>query len=204
MEEDIKPWLRNFVSSVGSEKAAILLAGAGDFVALEMNAKQRRDSLLARSRALSMDTISTPQWLPDFKTGTCLAGSTAYSIPSTELLIEKIECCRRYFDSQTAQTCMNDLPSPSICKCLDCKEDEVCGGLWKGIGYPTRRSDSLHETKVHIVVSHCKESLEWMTEYTKDFIDSIDSIHIISKCGEPVEGAPGAATVEVLPNVGRW
>eukprot|EP00970_Alexandrium_tamarense_P018501 scaffold13344_cov215-Alexandrium_tamarense.AAC.7 len=28
--EDIEPWLRNFVSSVGSEKAAILLAGAGD------------------------------------------------------------------------------------------------------------------------------------------------------------------------------
>eukprot|EP00970_Alexandrium_tamarense_P018500 scaffold13344_cov215-Alexandrium_tamarense.AAC.6 len=74
-----------------------------------------------------MDMISSPQWLPDFKTGACLAGSTAYSIPSTELLIEKIECCRRYFDSQTAQTCMNDLPSPSICKCLDCKEDEVCG-----------------------------------------------------------------------------
>jgi hypothetical protein len=148
--------------------------------------------------------VSSPRWLPDFKTGKCLAGSTDYSIPSTKLLIEKIECCRRSFDSKKAQTCMNDLPSPSICKCLDCKEDEVCGGLWKGVGYPIQRSDSLHETKVHIVVSHCKESLEWMTEYTKDFIDSIVSIHIISKCGEPVEGAPDAATVEFLPNVGRW
>jgi len=34
MDDDIRPWLKAFVNSVGEEKARALLAGAGDFVHL--------------------------------------------------------------------------------------------------------------------------------------------------------------------------
>ncbi len=43
-----------------------------------------------------------------------------------------------------------------------------------------------------------------MQEYIKGFKNStLRSIHIISKCGEEVKGAPEGAVVQVLPNVGR-
>ena len=34
MDDDIRPWLKGFVDSVGHEKAKLLLAGAGNFVHL--------------------------------------------------------------------------------------------------------------------------------------------------------------------------
>ena len=34
MDDDIRPWLKSFVESVGQEKAKALLAGAGNFVHL--------------------------------------------------------------------------------------------------------------------------------------------------------------------------
>lgn len=34
MDDDIRPWLKSFVESVGPEKAKKLLAGAGHFVRL--------------------------------------------------------------------------------------------------------------------------------------------------------------------------
>mmetsp|Transcript_758 Transcript_758/g.1771 ORF Transcript_758/g.1771 Transcript_758/m.1771 type:complete len:290 (+) Transcript_758:1499-2368(+) len=34
MDDDIRPWLRSFVDSVGREKAEVLLAGAGNFLSL--------------------------------------------------------------------------------------------------------------------------------------------------------------------------
>ena len=34
MDNDMRPWLKSFVESVGSDKAKQLLAGAGNFVSL--------------------------------------------------------------------------------------------------------------------------------------------------------------------------
>jgi len=98
---------------------------------------------------------------------------------------------------------------PSKCECVDCDEDEVCGGLWKGKRYPGRertKSEADDVTdhpsqRIHIVVSHCKSSLEWIDDFTKGY--NVASVHVISKCGESVVGAPEIASVEVLPNFGR-
>lgn len=59
------------------------------------------------------------------------------------------------------------------------------------------------EKKIHIVVSHCKASLNWMPSYLGDLSKNVASIHILSKCGQGVEGAPENAEIQVLPNVGR-
>jgi len=70
----------------------------------------------------------------------------------------------------------------------------MCGGLWRGNNY--------HESKfLHLVISHCKTPLSWLEDFVKDHY--IASIHIITKCGEDVLGAPSMATIEALPNVGR-
>ena len=92
-----------------------------------------------------------------------------------------------------------DVTDPLKCKCLDCDEDDVCGGLWKGKRYPG--DYDLKAKKIHIVVSHCMSDLDWIPDFTKGY--DVASIHVISKCGEPVKGAPEAATIEVLPNIGR-
>jgi hypothetical protein len=52
-----------------------------------------------------------------------------------------------------------------------------------------------------LVVSHCKAQLDWIEEWTIGF--KLASVHVISKCGYPVIGAPPNATIQVLPNVGR-
>ena len=88
---------------------------------------------------------------------------------------------------------------PLKCKCVDCEEDELCGGLWNANKYPG--NDDPHTKKIHIVVSHCKHDLDWIYDFTKGY--NIASIHVISKCGAPVNGAPDIATIQVLPNVGR-
>ena len=92
-----------------------------------------------------------------------------------------------------------DAEDPLKCKCVDCDEDEICGGLWKGNRYPG--DYDLKAKKIHIVVSHCMSDLDWIPDFTKGY--DVASIHVISKCGEPVKGAPEAATIEVLPNIGR-
>uniref|UniRef100_A0A7S3QHC4 Uncharacterized protein n=1 Tax=Chaetoceros debilis TaxID=122233 RepID=A0A7S3QHC4_9STRA len=94
------------------------------------------------------------------------------------------------------------------CKCVQCKEDEVCGGLWKADRLPTIDHDKdytpdPHSLKIHIVVSHCKSDLHWMSKFIKGYEHSIVSTHIITKCGAPVHGAPEGATIQELPNVGR-
>ena len=99
----------------------------------------------------------------------------------------------------------------STCWCVDCEEsgpeDDVCGGLWRGNRYPRSLSapspSALGEKKIHIVVSHCKASLNWMPSYLGDLSKNVNSIHILSKCGQDVEGAPENAETRVLPNVGR-
>ena len=121
----------------------------------------------------------------------------------------------------------NDAPLPLLssssgptkqCKCVHCNqsEDELCGGLWKGISYPPVQTDNNNgnngnnlrqeKRRVHIVVSHCKADLNWMSDFIgNDHADDVvvASIHIITKCGEEVIGAPRTATIEELPNLGR-
>jgi len=95
----------------------------------------------------------------------------------------------------------------SKCRCVDCDkgEDNICGGLWRGNHYPTRniRPSASDEKKIHIVVSHCKASLNWMPSYLSDLRKNVESIHVLSKCGQNVEGAPDNAEIQVIPNVGR-
>ena len=105
-------------------------------------------------------------------------------------------------EMKTVQKEKNGLAS-SKCTCVACNEDKVCGGLFRGNRYPGMPSskDALR-SEIHIVVSHCKKSLDWMPSYLEGFIN-VKTIHIISKCGQKVVGAPDEATVKVIPNVGR-
>ena len=54
---------------------------------------------------------------------------------------------------------------------------------------------------VHIVVSHCSQNLEWITDSITSL--NVRDVVIYSKCGRPVEGAPVGSVVHTLPNVGR-
>ena len=122
-----------------------------------------------------------------------------------------------------------------ICKCANCEEDELCGGLWTATRYPPAHiihSDididiaeaqdklstntntnkalsylnlNLHKKMIHIVISHCRKDLHWLSNFTRGF--DVASVHVITKCGVPVSGVPkhmnATTTIEVLPNVGR-
>ena len=57
---------------------------------------------------------------------------------------------------------------------------------------------ALFHKKLHFVVSH-----GWMQNYIQGFTNISASIHVISKCGNKMEGAPKNAQIQVLPNVGR-
>lgn len=91
------------------------------------------------------------------------------------------------------------------CKCLECDKDkEDCGQLWKGIQYSTAgRNIRRGKKKVHIVISHCKNDLSWVSNVSNEIEHHIESIHVITKCGENVTGVPNITTVERLPNIGR-
>jgi len=93
------------------------------------------------------------------------------------------------------------------CQCVDCQgEDKLCGDLWKGmqlqLEHATSGIEELHQKEIHIVVAHCKKDLHFLATFTEEFTN-IASIHILTKCGHPVNGAPAMATIETLPNVGR-
>ena len=88
-----------------------------------------------------------------------------------------------------------------MCRCVDCQEDEQCGGLWKANNFPAIDGSDPHSKEIHIVVSHCKRDLHWISNFTEGY--KTRSIHVISKCGKSVEGAPETAIIERLPNVGR-
>ena len=68
--------------------------------------------------------------------------------------------------------------------------------------------EEMSKVRISIVVSHCEESVGWISEYIgKDY--SIKDITVYSKCGNEVEGleeledlSPTVDVVE-LPNVGR-
>ena len=88
------------------------------------------------------------------------------------------------------------------CKCVDCKMDNLCGGLWRAYKFPPldERDPRVAKT-IHIVVSHCKSDLRWVTNFTRGY--NIASTHVVTKCGKEVVGAPENATIMALPNVGR-
>lgn len=54
--------------------------------------------------------------------------------------------------------------------------------------------------KIWVVLAHCNEAISWLPHYLEGL--PIANITIISKCGNPVIGAPASATVISLPNVG--
>ena len=55
----------------------------------------------------------------------------------------------------------------------------------------------------HIVISHCKNPLDWVDEFTIGY--DVASIHVIAKCGEPMSKikASSVARIDALPNIGR-
>lgn len=124
--------------------------------------------------------------------------SNAGSNARRRLSMESTENSENYYDD-LPDFVTHDKNSTEQCKCVDCERDEQCGGLWKGSRYPGY--DDIYSKKIHIVVSHCKSDLDWIPDFTKGF--NLASIHVITKCGSPVRGAPKMATVQVYPNVGR-
>lgn len=93
--------------------------------------------------------------------------------------------------------------SNTSCVCLDCDIDNLCGGLWRGSSYPGMPSEEATlETTIHVVISHCDKPLDWLEGYLQGFTNVV-SVHVLSKCGYEVEGAPDNAVIQALPNVGR-
>jgi hypothetical protein len=77
--------------------------------------------------------------------------------------------------------------------------------LWRG-SLPDSEILPIHlqqnsRLNIELVVSHCNLPLNWIFEWASPFVFS--NITIISKCNETVVGAPLAANIIRLPNVGR-
>ena len=91
------------------------------------------------------------------------------------------------------------------CACVNCGTDKACGLLWRtGNQYSVPLYPQHFAKKVHVVISHCKNDLSWVRNLIlKKSKFHVESIHVITKCGYNVTGAPAMATVEVLPNIGR-
>lgn len=87
------------------------------------------------------------------------------------------------------------------CFCLDCTHDQNCGGLWHANRFPRKALTENTRTMIKVIVSHCQNSLLWLTDFIGGH--NIASIHVISKCGITVQGAPKNSTILELPNVGR-
>jgi len=134
-----------------------------------------------------------------------------------------IDCEEGYICDRSLRNTMiflNSTNQEPKCQCVDCEEDKTCGGLWRGNRYPypgsrignTPNGSSyvdpcfdenayLLKKKIHFVISHCNANLNWISDFTKGF--DISSIHVVTKCGKEVEGAPTSAAIEKMPNVGR-
>lgn len=102
----------------------------------------------------------------------------------------------------------DDESSLQQCKCIDCLQDDTCGGIWKRERFPTTTTNAgpvdLTKVKVHIVISHCMSDLDWIPEFTKSY--PVASLHIVTKCGKADkarETAPSYATIQEYENLGR-
>lgn len=85
----------------------------------------------------------------------------------------------------------------------DKKQDlmkDIDNGLWLGRHYDGETADP-HNKDIHVIISHCSQNLKWVTDFVQGY--NISSIHIISKCGLPVDDAPEGSTIERMINVGR-
>ena len=81
----------------------------------------------------------------------------------------------------------------------------MCGGLWKADRFPSPRieSEAEKESDIYIVIYHCENDLDWVSDFIEGNEGRIVSMHIITKCGHRVNGAPDGAIIEEMPNVGR-
>ena len=106
----------------------------------------------------------------------------------------------------------NTTSAPFTCQCVDCNEDLDCGQLYVGtqLKFPYSHmpsnsstiSTDIYQRRIHMIISHCHANLGHITRELENFTNN-PRVHIISKCGHEVEGAPAYATVEKLPNYGR-
>lgn len=121
------------------------------------------------------------------------------------LLLRKVFTLVDKHGSDTSNCCSSvSAPGPTE-KCVRCygrlQRMKLLEGLWRGVHYGGGEKVDALKLNIHLVVSHCKKDVSWLDEFTTGFV--ISSVHIISKCGVPVEGAPSGSTIEILPNVGR-
>lgn len=89
----------------------------------------------------------------------------------------------------------------NVCFCVDCPSDESCGGLWRANRFPLPGKENESDKEIHIVLSHCKSDISWLSTFTQGY--KISSMHVITKCGRAVKGAPADAVIIELPNIGR-
>lgn len=84
----------------------------------------------------------------------------------------------------------------------------ICVLCLKSISYIHSLPQNDVQVPITIVVSHCKQSLEWLSstidDLTRKFPNyAVTEVVIYSKCGRKVIGAPKQSTITPLPNVGR-
>lgn len=95
-----------------------------------------------------------------------------------------------------------------ICRCVDCYDDNDCGGLWSGRATHIDGSfdaDAAFDS-VTFVISHCSMSdFRWIEDFIGDTIErsKIKNVEILSKCKKKVFKTPPEAKVTRLLNVGR-
>jgi hypothetical protein len=106
--------------------------------------------------------------------------------------------------TKTIENNVRKLPTITrSCTCVNCDQDPLCGGLWRGLSNLTTET-TITQTKLRVVISHCEKPLYWTSTYLADFEQFIASIHVINKCASKIKGAPRISVKVLLPdNVGR-
>ncbi|KAL3940009.1 MAG: hypothetical protein SGBAC_005361 [Bacillariaceae sp.] len=98
----------------------------------------------------------------------------------------------------------------SFCRCItlriqsSAEYNSLNGRLWRG-SIPQDEvpiGDYASTATIELVVSHCNLPLDWIWAWTES-VESISNITIISKCDQPVVGAPSNANIMRLRNTGR-
>ena len=88
------------------------------------------------------------------------------------------------------------------CQCVMCEIDQICGGLWKG---GTIGGDASHIKNVHLVVSHCENSLLSVMNFANESQNENIRVTVISKCGNEIKGLTNSVKISNtlrVPNVG--